>query len=179
MSENGHRVVYTLGHSTRTLAEFIELLIVHSMRIVADVRRWPASRRYPHFNRDNLTASLAEKDIAYEWLGEDLGGFRRMGLGEASPNKAWRNEGFRNYADHALTEEFGRGLSRLIELAERDKTAFVCAERSFLRCHRRIISDHLTVKGWHVVHIMGQYSDQLHGLTTSAVVKNETVIYPS
>jgi uncharacterized protein (DUF488 family) len=109
--------LYTIGHSTRSSEEFVELLRQNDIRILVDARSWLSSRRYPHFNRDNMARTLEENGVRYEWLGEQLGGYRKKGLGEASPNKAWKSQGFRNYADHTMTEQFsalGEGASWLL-----------------------------------------------------------------
>jgi uncharacterized protein (DUF488 family) len=145
--------MYTIGHSRRTLDEFIGLLDEHDIEILVDVRSFPSSPRYPHFNRESLAQTLQRHGIRYEWLGEQLGGYRKKGLGENSPNKAWKSQGFRNYADHTLTERFREGIRRLLELAESSKLVFICAEQLYWRCHRQIISDYLKVKG-HVLLIL-------------------------
>jgi uncharacterized protein (DUF488 family) len=145
--------LYTIGHSTRSLEEFIEVLRENDMEILVDVRSWPSSSRYPHFNRQSLAQSLEENGVRYEWLGEQLGGYRKKGLGEESPNKAWRRMGFRNYADHTMTEQFREGIRKLLELADDGRLALMCAEQLYWRCHRRIISDYLIVKGHTVTHI--------------------------
>lgn len=110
--------MYTIGHSTRTIDEFLRLLKEHGVEILVDVRSWPTSRRSPHFKRASLEASLREEGIRYAWLGGSLGGYREEGFGEASPNKGWESGGFRKYADHALSEEFRRGLEEVLRLAE-------------------------------------------------------------
>ena len=170
--------MYTIGHSTRTLEGFLELLKEHGIEILVDVRRWPTSKRRPHFNQEALKEGLAREGVQYVWLGESLGGYRRRGLGEESPNKAWRSRGFRNYADHALSEEFKKGLRVLLSLAETRRTAVMCAEKQYWRCHRQIISDHLVVKGHRVVHIIEKGKVRGHKLTSFAVVRDGVVTYP-
>jgi len=170
--------LYTIGHSTRSLEEFIELLRENDIRILADVRTWPGSRRYPHFNRDSLPENLLNNGIRYEWLGKELGGFRKQGLGEDSPNKAWKSQGFRNYADHTTTEQFSDGIRKLLELADQGKLVFMCAEQPYWRCHRRIISDYLTVKGHTVTHILSKRSTEEHKLTNFAEVVDGELRYP-
>lgn len=170
--------MYTVGHSTRTLDEFLALLKEHGIEILVDVRRWPTSRRSPHFNRDSLEEALVEKGVRYVWLGESLGGYRREGLGEGSPNKAWRSRGFRNYADHALSEDFNRGVEELLRLAETGRTAYMCAEKHYWRCHRMIISDHLSARGRMVVHIIDKGRTRRHRLTPFTVFRDGVVTYP-
>jgi len=170
--------MYTVGHSTRELDDFLALLKEHSIEILVDVRRWPTSRRSPHFNRESLRKTLAEAGIRYAWLGESLGGYRREGLGDGSPNKGWRSGGFRNYADHALSEDFNRGLEELLRLAEAGRAAYMCAEKHFWRCHRRIISDHLTARGGRVVHIVDREMTRGHQLAPFAVFRDGVLTYP-
>lgn len=170
--------LYTIGHSTRSLEELVALLKEHDVQILADVRMWPASRRNPQFNRENLEKTLLEKGITYEWLGDSLGGYRREGLGEKSPNKAWRSQGFRNYADYTLTEEFRRGMERLLSLAERGRVAYMCAEKYYWRCHRRIVSDYLKAKGHQVTHIIEKGETREHELTAFAEMRNGVLLYP-
>jgi uncharacterized protein (DUF488 family) len=169
--------LYTIGHSTRSLEEFIELLRENDILILADVRTWPHSERYPHFNRENLADSLQKHGIKYEWLGKELGGFRKKGLGEKSPNKAWKSQSFRNYADHTMTEQFEQGITRLLELAEQNRLAFMCAERYYRSCHRQIISDYLTAKGHQVTHIVDKGKIEEHPLTCFAKVVDGELRY--
>lgn len=170
--------LYTIGHSTRSAKEFVELLRENDIRILLDVRSWPSSRRYPHFNRDNVARTLKENGVRYEWLGERLGGYRKKGLGEDSPNKGWRSLGFRNYADHTMTQEFREGIQKLLELAEDGKLVLMCAEQLYWRCHRRIISDYLTMKGHAVTHIVSKGKTQEHRITDFAKNTNGELRYP-
>lgn len=169
--------LFTIGHSTRSMEEFIELLRENHVQILVDVRRYPVSRRCPHFNQENLAETLPKHAVRYEWLGEELGGFRRAVL-EDSPNKAWRAGGFRNYADHTMTTQFREGVRKLLKLAGKGEVAFMCAERQYWRCHRRIISDYLTVKGHVVIHIVEKGRLKLHKLTSFARVVNGELRYP-
>lgn len=169
--------LYSIGHSTRSLEELVELLREHDIRVLVDVRSWPSSRRYPHFSRESLSKSLKEHGLEYEWLGRQLGGYRKKGLGEESPNMAWRSQGFRNYADYTLAEEFRDGIRRLLELAEKDTVALMCAERLYWRCHRRIISDYLSVKGNKVTHILDRGKTEEHKLTSFAESVNGELRY--
>jgi len=170
--------LFTIGHSTRTLEEFIELLQENSIRILADVRTWPHSERYPHFNRDILAESLKKRGIRYEWLGKELGGFRKKGLAKESPNKAWKSQSFRNYADHMMTDEFREGIRKLLELADQGKVAFMCAEQYYRNCHRQIISDYLMAKGHEVIHIVDKGKIDEHQLTRFAIIVDGELRYP-
>jgi len=170
--------LYTIGHSTRSIEEFIGLLRENDIRILVDVRAWPSSSRYPHFNRESLARSLDENGVRYEWLGEELGGYRKKGLGEESPNKAWRSIGFRNYADYTMTEKFREGVRKLLKLADDGRPAVMCAEHLYWRCHRRIISDYLTMKGHTATHILGKGKTEEHMLTSFARSVNGELRYP-
>ncbi|MEM2942475.1 MAG: DUF488 domain-containing protein [Candidatus Bathyarchaeia archaeon] len=170
--------LYTIGHSTRNLEEFIELLRENGIRILVDVRSWPSSSRHPHFNRMTLPDVLKKHGVMYQWLGKQLGGYRKKSLREESPNLGWRSLGFRNYADHTLTEKFRDGIRRLLELAEKEPVALMCAERLYWRCHRRVISDYLKVKGHDVTHILDKGKTEEHRLTSFAKVVNGELRYP-
>ena len=121
---------------------------------------------------------MKAEGIRYLWLGKELGGYRKDGLGDKSPNKAWNSTGFRNYADHTLSEEFRRGIRQLLEYAEKRRVAYMCAERFYWRCHRRIISDYLVAKGHQVTHIIDEKETRKHKLTRFAQVVNGRLIYP-
>jgi uncharacterized protein (DUF488 family) len=167
--------LYTIGHSTRTLDELIETLKVHSIQTLVDIRSFPTSRRLPHFNRDSLETALPQAGIAYVWM-KALGGFRKK-IRDDSPNVALRSEGFRNYADHMLTEEFQRGVAELLRLAETSRTAYMCAERLYFRCHRMLVSDWLVAHGHVVLHIDDTDSVKLHKLTPEARLLGGQLIY--
>jgi len=148
-------MVFTIGHSTRAIGDFIGLLSQAGVNLIADVRSIPGSRTNPQFNTDELAASLEGAGIGYVHL-RALGGRRRRPAGAAaSPNLLWRNESFRNYADYALTDEFRTGLNELESLASRQCCAIMCSEAVWWRCHRRIITDYLLTDGVQVAHIMG------------------------
>ncbi len=157
--------IWTAGHSTREAAVFTALLVEAGVECVIDVRRYPSSQRYPHFNRPILAANLQASGIDYEWL-EALGG-RRPGVIERSmsPNRAWKVEAFRCYADYLLTPAGQAGLDRLDAAARRCRVAVMCAEAVPWRCHRRIIADHLTGREWEVVHLLetGKILDHQYG----------------
>jgi len=142
--------IWTVGHSTRTSSELCRLLTLHEIELVADVRRFPGSRRLPQFGKDALERDLAHVDILYRWIPE-LGGRRRPN--PDSINQGWRHPAFRGYADYIATEEFAAGLNELLMLANGLRTAVMCAELLWWRCHRRLIADVLTTLGVHVIHL--------------------------
>ena len=166
--------VYTVGHSTRALAELLDLLSRHGIAGVADVRRFPASRRHPHFAREALARALDERGICYDWLPE-LGG--RRSSRPDSPHVAWRTAGFRGYADHMESAEFRTGLERLLELASARPTAVLCAEAVPWRCHRQLIADALVARGLSVMHVTGPGEASPHRLTPFARLDGERIIY--
>ena len=155
VSDAGRRrnPVFTIGHSTRPVAELIGLLHEATADLIADVRAFPRSRANPQFNGPALREALGEAGIDYRYL-PALGG-RRHGRKELSPNMLWRNESFRAYADYAGTAEFRAGLEELCALAAEHRCAVMCAEALWWRCHRRIIADYLLAAGFEVVHILG------------------------
>jgi uncharacterized protein (DUF488 family) len=168
--------IYTVGHSTHEESRFLRLLRTHAIELVADIRRHPGSRRHPQFGADALEGSLAAAGIGYLWLGEELGGRRRSRPG--SPNSGWRVEGFRGYADHMGGEEFQRGLGRLEEAAGGRRTAVMCAEGDWRRCHRQLVADALVVRGWRVLHIGPRGELEEHRLTPFAVAGDGGLRYP-
>ena len=145
------RELLTVGHSTHALDEFLELLGSARVDLVADVRRFPGSRRYPQFGSEALASSLADAGLGYEHLPQ-LGGRRAVKPG--SPNDGWRVAAFRGYADHLRTPEFAAGRSRLAALAAERRTAIMCAEALPWRCHRRLIADVFVLDGWRVLDLM-------------------------
>lgn len=160
--------VYTVGHSTRELVEFLGLLRTHGIRQLIDVRRYPASRRYPHFAKESLSAALGLDGVRYRHE-PDLGG-RRSGRAD-SPHVAWRSAGFRAYADHMETPSFVAALARLVDLARTAPTAILCAEAVPWRCHRQLIADALVARGIEVRHILGPGPVQAHALHPAAQVR--------
>jgi uncharacterized protein (DUF488 family) len=142
----------TIGHSTHEAERFGELLRAHRVELVCDVRRFPGSRRHPQFNFGSLETTLSEAGIDYELLGDSLGGRRGTGGSETS-GAGRRSTAFGAYAEHMETEEFAAGLSRLEALARERRTAIMCAEGDWRRCHRRLISDALATRGWRVLHV--------------------------
>ena len=151
MSCEASGVVHTIGHSTRTIEAFVDLLKAHGIELLVDVRRWPASRRYPHFNRAALTASLGNEAIGYVWR-EDLGGFRKPS--PDSQNTAWRVGAFRAYADFMLTPEFEQIMNEIEPLSARRRHAIMCAEAVPWRCHRQLLADAFLVRNRPVRHIL-------------------------
>jgi uncharacterized protein (DUF488 family) len=143
---------------------------------VADVRRFPSSRRLPHFNRPALESGLGEHGIGYAWLGEELGGRREPR--RDSPNSGWEVAGFRAYADYMQTPGFEGGMRRLAVLASERRTAFMCAEGPWWRCHRRLVADAMLVRGWSVEHVMPDGRIQAHELTPFALADGERLTYP-
>jgi uncharacterized protein (DUF488 family) len=165
--------IYTIGHSTRGLEEFTNLLVEHDIQRLADIRRYPGSRRYPHFSGESLQRTLPEHGIAYEHF-DSLGGRRKAATN--SENAAWTNEQFRGYADHMATPEFRNAVDRL--LASDPATAVMCAEAVPWRCHRNLLSDDLVRRGIEVIHILGSGSSRSHVLSKMAQVRNDRVTYP-
>lgn len=152
--------VWTVGHSTHALPAFLEILRAHGIEAVADVRRFPGSRRHPQFGTEALSASLAANSVAYHWFSE-LGGRRRPDLLEAE-GTAWRHPSFRAYAQHVRSEEFAQGLHSLLHVAKASRTAIMCSELLWWRCHRRLIADVMLFCGWRVMHIMSAKDCSAH-----------------
>lgn len=167
-------IVHTAGHSTLSLEAFVDLLAAHGIRAVADVRRYPASRRHPHFAREAFDAGLAAAGITYLWIPE-LGG--RRPTRPDSPHRAWKVEGFRGYADHLETPEFASGLDRLLALAAAHPTAVVCAEAHHTKCHRRILADALLARGIEVLHTRPNTPPEPHHLPPFARIEGTRLIY--
>jgi uncharacterized protein (DUF488 family) len=157
--------VWTIGHSTRPLKTFLALLEHYRIEAVADVRRFPGSRRQPQYARAALGDALSEDGIAYHWI-DALGGRRRPR--SDSPNTAWRNLQFRGYADYIASKEFEEGVRELLQVAGRLRTAMMCAEAVWWRCHRALIADVLCVRGIKVVHIFDETRAVMHPYTSPA-----------
>lgn len=166
--------IYTVGHSTRALDELIGLLSEHGIERLADIRRYPGSRRYPHFSRDSLAQTLLLHGIAYEHVPE-LGGRRKPA--KDSPNTGWRNEQFRGYADYMATPEFRAALDALLE--SKAVTAILCAEAVPWRCHRNLVSDELVRRGHEVVHITGPGASYRHEMNPMARAHGDHLVYRS
>jgi uncharacterized protein (DUF488 family) len=173
------RTVYTIGHSTRTAEELIALLKEHGVETVVDVRRFPGSRRHPHFGGAALEAALREAGIGYAHA-EALGGRRHSEKAADSPNTAWRNPSFRAYADYMATPEFQRALERLMEMGAARTVAIMCAEAVPWRCHRRLITDALIARGVPVADIVGPGPAHAAALSPDAVVREDGLVtYPA
>jgi uncharacterized protein (DUF488 family) len=166
--------LWTVGHSTLSIEDFTARLTSFEITLLADVRSFPGSRRYPHFNTENLSAALANAGIRYEHFRE-LGGRRRPR--PDSLNMTWRNESFRGYADYMETKEFHDGVERLLELAAKHRVVIMCSEAVWWRCHRSMISDYLKVKGIDVIHIMGEGKSEPHPFTSAARVVDGGLSY--
>lgn len=171
------RVIWTVGHSTRPINTFLEVLATADIELLADVRRYPGSRRHPQFNQEALSASLSDAGIEYRHF-VDLGG-RRTKRAPDSPNTAWRVEAFNAYADHAQSPEFIASLNDLLELAATKRTAIMCSEALPQQCHRRIISDVLLARGWAVRHLLSPKRIEDHQLTPFACLDGAKVSYPA
>jgi len=165
---------FSVGHSTRSLEELTALLHEHEVTLLADVRTIPGSRRMPHFSRAALASALPERGVDYVHLPE-LGGLRRPR--PDSPNTAWRNPGFRGYADYMMEPGFRDALERLVEVGRDRRVAIMCAEAVPWRCHRSLIADALLVRGLEVCHILGPGSARLHVLTPFARVERGRLTY--
>jgi uncharacterized protein (DUF488 family) len=186
--------IWTIGHSTRSIDEFISLLKANKINLLADVRAFPGSKRYPHFNRETLTESLTAHGIRYEHFPE-LGGKRKSK--PDSRNAAWRNASFRGYADYMETEQFQKGIERLLDVAGQGAAAWadaekkhdgweavtpcaiaiMCAEAVWWRCHRSLVADYLKVRGVEVLHILGANKVDPHPYTPAARIVNGELSY--
>jgi uncharacterized protein (DUF488 family) len=169
------RTIFTIGHSTRSFDDLAAILKAHDIEAVADVRRFPGSRRCPHFNDEALARDLPARGIAYLPFAS-LGG-RRVPRAD-SPNTAWRNEAFRGYADFMMTGEFERALDELEREAAVRRTAIMCAEAVPWRCHRSLIADALTARGWRVTDILAADESRPHRVREFAALKDRRVTYP-
>jgi len=170
--------IYTIGHYTRTIDEFVDLLGLGEVSLVVDVRTVPRSRTNPQYNADVLPEELGERQIAYDRIAE-LGGLRGRSR-DVPPevNGFWDNQSFHNYADYALSAAFSDGLDRLDQLAEQMRTAVMCSEAVWWRCHRRIIADYLLLRGREVFHLMGPQRVEPARMTAAAKESDEHLVYP-
>jgi uncharacterized protein (DUF488 family) len=168
-------VLYTIGHSTRPHEDLLGALRAHQIQTLVDIRAFPMSRRLPQFNRDSLEQTLPAAGIRYVWV-KALGGYRKEIL-EESPNIALNNQSFRNYADYMLTPEFEGAMSELLALAETSRTAYMCAERLYFRCHRMLVSDWLVAHGHDVLHIDAEGPVKPHMLMAEARIIDGRLIY--
>jgi uncharacterized protein (DUF488 family) len=169
-------IIYTVGHSTRTIEDFAKLIKAYGIEIVVDVRTIARSRHNPQYNEDTLRTSLKEQNISYIHM-EGLGGLQHTT--KASVNQAWENLSFRGYADYMQTPEFVENLHQLIQLASEKQTVIMCAEAVPWRCHRSLIGDALTIRHIPVEDIMSEKSSKHHKVTSFAHVEGETITYPA
>jgi uncharacterized protein (DUF488 family) len=169
--------IWTIGHSNRSIEDFIHLLQTYEIQLVADIRRLPGSNTYPHFNQEALARSLAAAGrIEYVWIPE-LGGRRKRSKG--SRNTAWRSKSFQAYADHMETEEFQLGIQRLLEFAGQKRTTMLCSEAVWWRCHRSLVADYLKSTNVNVIHILSESSSEVHPYTSAAKIKDGKLSYES
>jgi len=169
-----NKMIWTIGHSTRTLEEFIAMLRSFQIELLADIRSFPGSRRYPHFNKEALEVSLPENNIKYIHLRE-LGGRRKVR--PDSVNTGWRVAAFRGYADYMETDAFKIAIKELEALALKERTAYMCSEAVWWRCHRSLVSDYLKMQGWTVMHIMGIGKMEEHPYTSPARIVGDHLVY--
>jgi uncharacterized protein (DUF488 family) len=169
-----NKCIWTIGYSTRTLDLFIEMLKSFQIECVVDIRSFPGSRKYPHFNKEALEISLPESNINYLNL-KELGGRRKVN--PDSKNMAWRHVAFRGYADYMETDAFKDGIKKLEMIALEQRTAYMCSEAVWWRCHRSMVSDYLKVHRWKVMHIMGVGKADEHPYTAPARIVNGNLTY--
>jgi uncharacterized protein (DUF488 family) len=168
------KMIWTIGHSTRPFEELIEMLRSFKIEMVADIRSYPGSRKFPQFNKESLQITLPENGIEYIHL-KKLGGRRKAN--PDSKNTTWRHLAFRAYADYMETEDFKEGIKELEEIALKKRTAYTCSEAVWWRCHRSMVSDYLKVHGWKVMHIMAIGKEQEHPFTAPARIVNGELTY--
>ena len=176
MKDTAGQQIWTIGHSTRDLDDFVGLLKENEIEALADVRSFPGSRKFPHFNAEALSVSLPEAGIEYIPF-KQLGGRRKVR--PDSPHTVWRNDAFRGYADYMDTDDFKNGIDDLLKLAASKRTASMCSEAVWWRCHRSMISDYLKSIGVTVIHIMAPGKTEEHPFTSAATLKNGKLVYGS
>lgn len=174
MKDAQHHTVYTIGHSTHSIDEFIAMLRSFDIATLVDIRSLPGSRKYPQFNKENLEISLAAAGIHYIYI-KELGG--RRSVRPDSTNTRWKNPSFRGYADYMQTDAFAKAVAGLETIALRSTTAYMCAEAVWWRCHRSMVSDYLKARGWNVLHIMAASKAEQHPYTSPAKVAGIHVSY--
>lgn len=174
MKHPGNNIIYTIGHSTHSFEVFLEMLQSFDIRVLADIRHFPGSRRYPHFNKQDLGPALEKNGISYIHL-EELGGRRKVQ--KDSRNTRWQNASFRGYADYMETKDFAAAIAKLEAVAAKQRTAYMCSEAVWWRCHRSMVSDYLKAKGWTVLHIMAVGKVTEHTYTSPARVEADRVFY--
>ena len=166
--------IWTIGHSTHPLNEFIDILHSFNIEMIADIRNYPGSRRYPHFNKEALELSLPENNIEYIHI-KELGGRRKTVIN--SINTTRKNEAFRGYADYMETAAFKNAIEYLEQLARQKRVAYMCSEAVWWSCHRSLVSDYLKVRGWEVIHITGKSKSQIHPYTSPAKIIDGKLSY--
>ena len=185
---SGPVTVYTIGHSTRGIEDFLKVLKAHGVNCLVDIRSYPQSRRHPHFGQEALTSSLAEAGVRYVWM-KELGGRRRMAPsksrtkggvpGEKSPHSGVRAEGFRAYIEHLSTEEASQAIEQILALASTSWVALMCAEKNYHRCHRQFLADRLKSLGAKVLHIENEREPEEHNFHPLLIIREGTLLYPS
>lgn len=174
MRDAEQHIVYTIGHSTHSWQDFLFMLRSYGIKNLVDIRRFPSSRKFPHFNKENLEEALAYSGIRYLHLVK-LGGRRQVRTN--SKNSRWRNISFRGYADYMETAEFHKAITHLATIALSGPTAYMCSEAVWWRCHRALVSDYLKAKGWTVLHIMTAGKKKEHPYTSPARIEGDRVFY--
>jgi len=174
MSEETNKTIWTIGHSTHPLDEFIKMLKAFGIEELVDIRTFPGSRRYPHFNKESLEDVLPQNNIWYLHM-KELGGRRKPV--KDSQNTAWKNDGFRGYADYMETPEFENAIKQLENIALKNKIAYMCSEAVWWSCHRSMVSDYLKINGWQVLHIMSKEKVQEHPFTSVARIVDGKLTY--
>ncbi|MFT4094601.1 MAG: DUF488 domain-containing protein [Niabella sp.] len=174
MNKPGKHIIYTIGHSTHPLPEFLEMLHAFNIKVLVDIRSLPGSRKFPQFDQENLKISLEENGIQYLHLA-GLGGRRKVK--KDSRNERWKHDSFRGYADYMESSDFKKAVAELEHIAVKQPTVYMCSEAVWWRCHRSMVSDYLKVKGWTVLHIMETGKVQEHPYTAPARIVNGNVCY--
>jgi uncharacterized protein (DUF488 family) len=174
MSATHHKEVWTIGHSTRTIEHFVEMLRSFNIKMLVDIRSFPCSRKYPQFNKENLITSMPANNIEYLHL-KSLGG--RRPVHKDSRNTGWKHPAFRGYADYMETDEFKEGIKELESIALEQRTAYMCSEAVWWRCHRSMVSDYLKLRSWLVHHIMETDKATEHTYTQPAKIINGQLSY--
>lgn len=174
MEQPPYHTLWTIGHSTHSIDTFIAMLQAFNIEVLADIRRLPGSRKYPHFDQEALKLSLSAHGIRYLYIAELTG---RRKVQPDSQNTAWRNKSFQGYADYMETAEFMRGVQTLTQTAEAFRTAIMCAEAVWWRCHRSMVADYFKSTGWTVIHILDEKQSKLHPYTGAANICAGTLNY--
>ncbi|HAL81605.1 MAG TPA: Fe-S cluster assembly protein HesB [Mucilaginibacter sp.] len=169
-----NKTIWTIGHSTRPFEEFVAMLHSFNIELVADIRSFPGSRKFPQYNKETLAVILPQNNIQYVHL-KSLGGRRKVK--PDSKNTAWRNAAFRGYADYMETTSFKEGIAELEKIALNQRTAYMCSEAVWWRCHRSMVSDYLKLNEWKVMHIMGIGKEEIHPYTSPARIENGELSY--